>query len=645
MTDFLKRSAIQFGIWLAISGVVVLLVILQNPNEFRLEIGKPQRIASQSVDRLWFSGRGELFGVRRHGDEITVLRFSLDGAPPVTQVIKLPSDNVDVWTVSKDGDAAAWYSGNELSVVPVFSGQIRRVSVPFSPEPKLLALLDNGLAVAVSDAGGVALLDRRKLDSVANGTVRVAHPDVIEASGNYLAIGARASGTVEVVDTRAIPKISVAESRIFPLPFSALALSSTGRVAVATGNGPVLAQHPVAVGPTYGLSFVDDARLVVVGEFRGAKLIEGKKDLLDLSPMETVGRSIATMPGLVAIGSADNIQLVSLHDLSGMAEVNRRIIRLWIILNLVILITLLTRFILMMWKAGRKKSQFRDKECAVDLTNTLASTSVPEDLQIALTNGNCVLLAGDGLTVAAGYPDWQVFLQSFVHRLTGGESLPAERAAVLYRAKTAEAICKTVEGSDHAMLEYARQVYLGAGSISTIHHLLSVMPFAAALTSMFDRSLERTFAVRQPVLASPSDASRLTTALNRKTFLLVRSRGDLNVPQSVHLTQPGAPSDDVQFRGFLNEVFETKKVLFMGATLDEVESWASALSKRDARPHRHFALVPVTSPDWMERAEVLQRDHRIHFFSYPAQDVASLVQFLGKLAAAMPGNTAAVATA
>ncbi|HYE84752.1 MAG TPA: AAA family ATPase [Vicinamibacterales bacterium] len=277
------------------------------------------------------------------------------------------------------------------------------------------------------------------------------------------------------------------------------------------------------------------------------------------------------------------------------------------------------------------------------LTTSPGSDDVPPELASACAAGECVLFAGPGFSIRAGYPDWKETLQYVIGYLT-------RRDRTLRLADLRAALA-----DDHLRV-VAELVLARAGRIRVVealnecyskramkfaqlpHQSLSRIPFSCVLTTGWDSLWKRVYGPRQPTFVHSTQRSAASHRLLRNdTFEIVRLYGTLEDADSVILTRDeyrSALQENKPLQQSLNSLVASKPVLFLGATLDVIEDFFASLQLGKA-PRAHYALVP-DEPDLHLRAEHLLYKYEVRLLPFdPGAEWTTVDAFLDVLAKAV----------
>jgi len=267
-----------------------------------------------------------------------------------------------------------------------------------------------------------------------------------------------------------------------------------------------------------------------------------------------------------------------------------------------------------------------------------ATAMFPTELVQELAEGNCILYAGAGLANYAGFPVWRQLVRRLLQD-GQGVGLIDDGSAKLLEANLADGKVDHVAddlverlGPKYLDL-FLSQIFLRQTPLPEAHVILSRMPFSAFLTTNFDELLERTFGVGDKVF-TPMDQEELWSSWNNGDRLLLKLYGTLRRPETVFvgpLQFEAAMADNLQFSQFMEGLFVSRTMLFIGCSLEGIESYLRAIRFRSGHSRAHFALAGVLGTSWQSMASVLERRYGIHVIPYRAGDGIDLLHSLHEL--------------
>ncbi len=604
---------------------------------------------SQGVDQLWFHDRS-LIGVKKQDAGLSVTVWSSSDGHEERKHL-LPAHGPS--TVAPDASAAAWFSGGGVHVRALTgpkAGTERTVPLPgkavsglaFTELAGLAALFGNGELVMLNPETGSALVSTKV--NLADG--------VLSASGTYLTVAVPSRGEAYTYDTRAADRISFVEYRKTPLPFQTMTLSPGGRLVFGTQDGAYYSERPLgAPGRVRAITVVDNERVFAAGDFAGIYfLLPGEKPY-QIAPAEAGKVSLLAANGthLAAIGPG-GVSLLSHHLRKVWLPKSDFMLPRWVLFTLFALLGLITGLFALQLFGGSK----REKE-EEDLQ--LPQPVPPEELVEACKEGRAVLYAGSGLSAQSGFRPWGRFTPLLVDwaedRHLVSESLAEKMKTSLLNGETRmmDRLAGALSNSQPQLLEHLRQVYLQSAYArpTSSHRELSQIPFAASVTTNFDRLLEMTFPQFEGRVFTPADAETAANSLKANSFFVFKNYGTLDDPTSFHIGPKqhraelaGAPATRALFR----EIASSKSLFFVGASMEglDAEFGQLGLHKGD---HKHYALVAVTSRKWKSQASRLYHRYGIQVLPYTAHsdNHDEMVNFIHTLASQVVQPAVATAVA
>lgn len=274
----------------------------------------------------------------------------------------------------------------------------------------------------------------------------------------------------------------------------------------------------------------------------------------------------------------------------------------------------------------------------------------PRDLVAACASGDCVLYAGSGLSAKIGLPTWKPFISGLLHWAVSESFVDAGSAATLLVAlekgkvnTVADNILSKIREHNrmNKLSEYLKHVFDTKGSqIPAAHATSSGIPFSAVLTTNFDGLLETTFHDRLDRVLTPHDVEELKERYGKGRFFLLKLYGDLDRPETLTVAPAeyeSSVAENVLFADFMESLFFSKTLLFIGVSLDRIEAYLSGLKFRGPiQPARHYALVDTYGQPWQATADLLERRYGIQILPYTAtRDYPEVKEFLDQFAEAV----------
>jgi len=268
----------------------------------------------------------------------------------------------------------------------------------------------------------------------------------------------------------------------------------------------------------------------------------------------------------------------------------------------------------------------------------------PESLITDCASGECVLFVGAGLSARAGFPTWLQFVGNLLdwaikNKFVDEVWAESRRAAIDKgdSGPVADGIIRKVQSQEKALYDYLRKTFARSATLSSAHRRLRGMPFCAALTTNFDNLLEQTYSNLNPRVYTPADAEQLLEALHKRDFFILKLYGELSRVDTLMISPTqfeDAIGENLPFAQFMETLFLSKTLLFIGASLEGIEDYLKGIGlKRQKNPRSHWALVAVgDDSSWLARAESLTRRYGIGIIPYQFDSKHSqVVDFLKKL--------------
>jgi hypothetical protein len=260
---------------------------------------------------------------------------------------------------------------------------------------------------------------------------------------------------------------------------------------------------------------------------------------------------------------------------------------------------------------GRKKTPPDPATPAPVTPKTGRIDPAPPDLIAAIAEQRSVVYVGAGMSIGAGYPGWPALLEHLIGIAVRLRDVTVEHA------KELQALVSKNDGNTFLMvaqelsdrmgrerlLDEIADLYSDDGKAPTANHtLITQISFDLAITTNYDRLLERSYAQpgHLPSVYTHSQAPNFVDALWKKKFFILKAHGDIAHKQDMVLTE--RDYRDIVFRSIgyqsaLSAIFTTKSVLFLGVSLTDPETRLLLAYLHDAfhgSGARHYALVSST---------------------------------------------------
>lgn len=258
----------------------------------------------------------------------------------------------------------------------------------------------------------------------------------------------------------------------------------------------------------------------------------------------------------------------------------------------------------------------------------LLQPTPPDALVADCVSGECVLFAGAGLSARVGFPTWLPFVGNLLDWATKSkfvdEAWAESRRAAIEKGDSgvvADGIISALQGQEEVLYGYLRKTFARNASLSIAHRHLGGIRFCSVLTTNFDNLLEQTYKSKKPPIYTPGDADQLIEAMHKRDFFILKLYGDLSRPDTLMISPTqfeDAISENLPFSQFMETLFLSKTLLFIGASLEGIEDYLKGVGlRRQRNPRSHWALVGVSDDEsWRAKAESLKRRYGIGIIPY-----------------------------
>jgi hypothetical protein len=223
----------------------------------------------------------------------------------------------------------------------------------------------------------------------------------------------------------------------------------------------------------------------------------------------------------------------------------------------------------------------------------------PATLVRQLRDGRMVLFAGAGLSAQAGMPMWRTLLSDVVattlSEVRHDDAEKAELGRMLADGKLLQIAdhCKDKLGPGGYTELLAKSLSDAGRKVPEAHRLAVKLPFAAWVTTNYDKLLERAYAEERGGL--PKTLTSLDTeALGRLLFdgapFVLKAHGDLDKPESLVFTSRDYRDlihANTAFSAAFSAILLTNSVLFVGYSLSDPDF--NLLMDRQLLTFRGFA--------------------------------------------------------
>lgn len=237
----------------------------------------------------------------------------------------------------------------------------------------------------------------------------------------------------------------------------------------------------------------------------------------------------------------------------------------------------------------------RSREDRLQLTNPSAPVRIPRELIREVVRQNIILIAGPGVSLAAGYPSERALSEYLASQLTGTDELSDRPIGAIPLPLMAELFAQRFYGRIH-LEETLKDFITGWPMVKpTQVHLQGVKLFKRIFTTNFDELFETAYS-QQGI-----DFELLETLRDRHARfpdstshnLLVKLHGTFTNPESLLITARDmwmAYDRNKPFERSLREALGNSSALIIGWTLSNIyEDW---IGNHLSQWHRHYLVVP-----------------------------------------------------
>jgi SIR2-like domain len=233
----------------------------------------------------------------------------------------------------------------------------------------------------------------------------------------------------------------------------------------------------------------------------------------------------------------------------------------------------------------------------------------PNELTEAITERRCAVFVGAGLSVGAGYPNWENLLKGLIRKSLQLKNISDHQAGELQQlVNTKEAdkyLLVAQELSDRFGHErFVDEIVAVFGDETkrptAAHDELTRIKFDFAITTNYDRLIEQSYA-KAGLFLPPfmhSSAPDFIDKLWRRKFFILKAHGDVDHKSEIVITERDYRNIIFRSKGYqsaLAAIFTTRTMLFIGVSLSDPETKLLLAYLHDAfhgSGARHYALVP-----------------------------------------------------
>jgi len=646
-----SKLRFQLAALLAVIGTVLMFMAVRFEQKNFLTSKLSTRRTGAPYSRMWFDNNGTLNGARlaadgSGGSTVTIERWSSQSQGQGPLKVSLPGLSVEdvkngdnaPWVVAPDRSQIYWVDHTTLrwsSLTAGGSSASGSVGLPAKRSVLSLGVLSNGSVIAAFSDGSIGQWDVRDGSAYPLWQSQLTAAEQAVTNGDYLAFGSEQAGRVLLYHFRDPQGWTLAEDTpvydtpyrlILPAPGIMAQLATAGlRVDGKTRNSPGAVRSAVA--------HLDE--VLASGDFDGIVVLSPDDDAYPLAPA-AAGSLLAVGDSRFAVSGPQETVVFDLGVETRLTKIGRRLSYVSISFFTLAVVLVLGRFLraalgqltaMLLKRSGNK----------VDAPPALPGP--PGPLVEACSREEAVLWAGAGLSAQSGLPVRQAFIRSMLQEATVEHWANADLMRKLTAQATHDhesALDALVASSDsgefrHNLTVYFRSSCLRFARPSRSHELLANIPFAAAITTNYDRLLRQ--------LEHRWDHDLITLQSMRPpdfggTPFIFQIYGDPETPKTMFFSRAAlrvalakAPAAEI-----LRRAFEKNSLLFVGCSLDGLLTDLHALRLPGKPSRRHFAVAGVAGPEWRDQVARLRNRYGIEVLACTADNIsAELPEFLYKL--------------
>lgn len=266
-------------------------------------------------------------------------------------------------------------------------------------------------------------------------------------------------------------------------------------------------------------------------------------------------------------------------------------------------------------EASRRISDIDDRPEPRNIPPTGEVPEIDPELVAACVSGKCVLFAGAGLGVPAGFPSWRQLLLRIVDQLEERDTKYEwdEIRAMLSKEYTPEVpdILKHRSSPDQ-LVKFARNAMRGPSrpDIPPGLALLAELSFRGVVSTTWDDLVQRAFRFKDDAILTSRSAIDFSRRLRDKTPFLLKPYGVLDESRSLmftHREYEDAVDENDAYAKFIGTLVTTNSFLFMGANLGTIEAFFESSGVRLSSDRYHYALVPNSESSSLSEERLLAK--------------------------------------
>lgn len=251
-----------------------------------------------------------------------------------------------------------------------------------------------------------------------------------------------------------------------------------------------------------------------------------------------------------------------------------------------------------------------EENLAVDPADVEEMPDPPESLVRACAAGGCVLFAGQGFDLIAGYPQMGDVLTDFVRRTTLDPLMRLQLLDGLKRREVDPVIDILLASPVAAELtERVAAAYRDSAPRRSVLLPLRRIDFAAIITTSWTPLLAHLFRARDPLDIPLPRTDNVSDLLQSDRFPLIRMLGNAADVKTLILTRTEMRQlirrNDF-FSKYLTSLLSTRSHVFIGVSASTIDEYFSALQWGPSTI-RHFAVLQGDSGSALQREQLKAR--------------------------------------
>lgn len=279
----------------------------------------------------------------------------------------------------------------------------------------------------------------------------------------------------------------------------------------------------------------------------------------------------------------------------------------------------------------------------------IADPAVPEELVKACNSGNCVLFISSEISALGGYPNAIDFVLNLINWSVEKGYLTNEQRELLISSvkagryeNAAENTVINLQSKDVDVAKYVEDTYLSQKNpLPGIFEDITKTSFSFVVSSNYDDQVERAYNGSTSIYTHQNTEELKNCFTNRKFFIL-KIYGKPDEPNTLLLT-PSQFSDVIlqnfQFAQFIENVFYSRTVFCIGASIDAIEGFMNNIKVRGSG-QKHYALAGVKGRGWQTSASILEQRYGVEVIPYTYGNTEQLLEFMKKLSEKAPFRSA-----